>query len=500
MRLGITLWADRDVAGLARLAACAERTGFDDVWWPDHYMHRDVGATLTACALATDRVRLGTAVTSPLLRHPGALASLFASLAEIAPGRIVAGIGPGGWELPTQLGIHEPRPLTVTRETALLLADLLQGRPATAAASAASSRENLGTIPGNYHPKPTRDFGDPAGAKSRGDSSGWSTHNRPEISGAVPATAPVARSGATPRFPLTGARLDFTPPQPIPLYLAARGPRMMSLAGELADGLITHSLSLPFIEHVVERVELGAQRAAAASANTAATADDTAATAADTAADPAATAATPDDTAAPAGAQRAQAADANTDAGAQRAQAADANTDAGAQRAQAADANTDAGAQRAATDTAATADAEPRADTSADTATPRQPSDCSIAVWLEIFLHDDLAYARDVLRPRCRYMVGGEFDPSMIPLYGLDPDEVMAVRQAVRNTDPKAHELITDDMVDAFSICGSVDRAGDRIDALRSAGVGEVILSFGPGISDDEIASVGEAMLSFLDR
>ena len=353
MRLGITLWADRDVAGLSRLAACAERTGFDDVWWPDHYMHRDVGATLTACALATDRVRLGTAVTSPLLRHPGALASLFASLAEIAPGRIVAGIGPGGWELPTQLGIHEPRPLTITRETALLLADLLKGRPATA--------------------------------------------GRPAAAG------PAAKSGTTTRFPLTGARLDFTPPQPIPLYLAARGPRMMSLAGELADGLITHSLSLPFIEHVVERVELGAQRAAAAPA-------------------------------------------------------------------------------------------------AADTDASRRAGDCSIAVWLEIFLHDDLAHARDVLRPRCRYMVGGEFDPSMIPLYGLDPAEVMPVRQAVRANDPRAHELITDDMVDAFSICGSVHRAAERIDALRAAGVSEVILSFGPGISEDEIASVGEAMLTFLDR
>ena len=376
MRLGVTLWADRDVVGLGRLAACAERTGFDDVWWPDHYMHRDVGATLTACALATDRVRLGTAVTSPLLRHPGALASLFASLAEIAPGRIVAGIGPGGWELPTQLGIHEPRPLTVTRETALLLADLLRGRPATATAAA----------------------------------------------------------GDRTRFPLTGARLDFTPPQPIPLYLAARGPRMMSLAGELADGLITHSLSLPFIEHVVERVELGAQRAQTAADTTAAAADTTAA-AADT------TAAAPDARAA------------------------------------------DAGAPDVATAT-----------------TPRQASDCSIAVWLEIFLHDDLAHARDVLRPRCRYMVGGEFDPSMIPLYGLDPAEVMPVRQAVRNNDPKAHELITDDMVDAFSICGSVHRAADRIDALQAAGVSEVILSFGPGISEDEIASVGEAMLAFLDR
>ena len=392
MRLGITLWADRDVAGLARLAACAERTGFDDVWWPDHYMHRDVGATLTACALATDRVRLGTAVTSPLLRHPGALASLFASLAEIAPGRIVAGIGPGGWELPTQLGIHEPRPLTVTRETALLLADLLRGRPATAPAApapapAASSRDDSGCLPPKTDPR----FRGPGRRQISGRFRVSTTQNRPEISGTA-----ADRT----RFPLTGARLDFTPPQPIPLYLAARGPRMMSLAGELADGLITHSLSLPFIEHVVERVELGAQRAQA----------------------------TP------------------------------------------------------------------------DTAAPRQPSDCSIAVWLEIFLHDDLAHARDVLRPRCRYMVGGEFDPSMIPLYGLDPAAVMKVREAVRASDPRAHELITDDMVDAFSICGSVHRAAGRIDALRAAGVSEVILSFGPGISDDEIAEVGEAMLTFLDR
>ena len=329
MRLGLTLWADRDVAALARLAACAERTGFDDVWWPDHYMHRDVGATLTACALATERVRLGTAVTSPLLRHPAVLASLFASLAEIAPGRIVAGIGPGGWELPAHLGINEPKPLTLTRHAARVLADLLTGQPATAPPDAV-------------------------------------------------------------RFPVTGARLDFKPPQPVPLYLAARGPRMMSLAGELADGLITHSLSLPFIEHVVERVELGAA------------------------------------------------------------------------------------------------------------ATTRQPGDCSIAVWVEVFLHDDVAHARNVLRPRCKYMVGGEFDPSMIPLYGLDPAEVMPVREAVRRGDPAAHELITDEMVDAFSICGSVQRAADRIDALRAAGVSEVVLSFGPGTNESEIASVGEAMLSLL--
>ena len=405
IRLGTTLWADRNVADLARLAACAERTGFDDVWWPDHYMHRDVGATLTACALATERIRLGTAVTSPLLRHPGALASLFASLAEIAPGRIVAGIGPGGWELPTHLGIHEPRPLTVTREAALLLADLLKGRPATAAAAVHASADTALST-------------DTAAAVHASADTAAAVHASADTAAAVHASADMvadraAATAADPaaRFPLSGAQLDFVPPQPIPLYFAARGPRMMSLAGELADGLITHSLSLPFIEHVVERVRLGAERAAQ---------------------------------------------------------------------------NTNANANANATDTATT----PAAD--------RQPGDCSIAVWLEIFLHDDLTHARNVLRPRCKYMVGGEFDPSMIPLYGLDPAQVTQVREAVRNNDPRAHELITDEMVDAFSICGSVHRAADRIDALRDAGVSEVILSFGPGITEDEVASVGETMLTFL--
>lgn len=330
MRIGMTLFADRDVAGLARLAVAAERAGFDDVWWPDHYMHRDIGAVLTACALATERVRLGSAVSSPLLRHPAALASLYASLAEVAPGRIVAGVGPGGWELPVQLGIHESRPRSITRESALILREMLNGGVATAASEAD-------------------------------------------------------------RFPVSGAKLDFAPPQPVPLYLAARGPRMMSLAGELADGLITHSLSLPFVEHVMQRVRSGG--------------------------------------------------DAHRSAG-----------------------------------------------------------DCSVAVWLEVCLHDDLDRARDVLRPRCRFLVGGEFDPQMIPLYGLDVGEVMRVRKALRAGDPAVGELITDDMVDAFSICGSVQRAAERIESLDAAGVSELILSFGPSTDPDEIASVGEQVLAFRDR
>lgn len=364
MRIGMTLFADRDVAGLARLAAAAERAGFDDVWWPDHYMHRDIGAVLTACALATERVRLGSAVSSPLLRHPAALASLYASLAEVAPGRIVAGVGPGGWELPVQLGIHESKPRSITRESAMILRDMLDGGVATAASEAG-------------------------------------------------------------RFPVSGAKLDFAPPQPVPLYLAARGPRMMSLAGELADGLITHSLSLPFVEHVIERVKSAAERHRQR------------------------TSATPD-----------------------------------------------AGDSHG---TSATSDAFAPGAPHGPGGAP-DAGDCSVAVWLEVCLHDDLDHARDVLRPRCRFLVGGEFDPQMIPLYGLDVGEVMRVRKALRAGDPAVGELITDDMVDAFSICGSVERVSERLKALQAAGVSELILSFGPSADPDEIASVGEQVLAFRDR
>lgn len=94
MRLGLALWPDRDVRELAELAVAAENAGFDDLWWPDHYDAREVSAVLTLCAARTTRIRLGTAVTSPLLRHLGILGSLFASLGEASDGRAVAGLGP----------------------------------------------------------------------------------------------------------------------------------------------------------------------------------------------------------------------------------------------------------------------------------------------------------------------------------------------------------------------------------------------------------------------
>ncbi|MER7109136.1 LLM class flavin-dependent oxidoreductase [Streptomyces sp. NPDC000229] len=83
----------------------AERLGFHAAYTYDHLSWRVpfrdgpwFGAipTLTAAAAATDRMRLGTLVTSPNFRHPVTLAKELISLDDISGGRITLGIGAGG--------------------------------------------------------------------------------------------------------------------------------------------------------------------------------------------------------------------------------------------------------------------------------------------------------------------------------------------------------------------------------------------------------------------
>ena len=98
----VLLWANSDLALLIDAAVRAEKAGYDSVWVGDSLLARPRGEPLTllgAVAGATSRVRLGTAVLLPLLRHPLSLAHGLATLDRIAHGRLVVGVGPGA-ELP----------------------------------------------------------------------------------------------------------------------------------------------------------------------------------------------------------------------------------------------------------------------------------------------------------------------------------------------------------------------------------------------------------------
>jgi alkanesulfonate monooxygenase SsuD/methylene tetrahydromethanopterin reductase-like flavin-dependent oxidoreductase (luciferase family) len=86
----------------------AEELGFAHAWTYDHLTwrgHRDLPwfsaiPTLTAAAVATERIRLGTLVTSPNFRHPLTLAKEIITLDDISDGRMTLGIGQGstGWD------------------------------------------------------------------------------------------------------------------------------------------------------------------------------------------------------------------------------------------------------------------------------------------------------------------------------------------------------------------------------------------------------------------
>jgi len=196
LKAGISIWLDRPITECVELAVAAEAAGFSEVWLPDHYFLRDAFAAQALTAKRTDRIRLGTAVVSPLLRHPVLLASSTATINELSGGRAVIGIGVGGFEFGSHLGMTVAHPMSVVRDSVEIVRALSAGEA--------------------------------------------------EVRGRV--------------FTATGAKLLWAAGA-FPVYMAARGPKMLELAGEIADGVITHGLAGTHLDFCRERLAAGAARA-----------------------------------------------------------------------------------------------------------------------------------------------------------------------------------------------------------------------------------------------
>ena len=97
MKFDLAILANEPLPAVVRQVQLAERLGYDTVWITDtHLVCRELWVTLAACATATTRIRLGPGVTVPHSRHVSVTASAIASLHELAPGRVVIGVGTGG--------------------------------------------------------------------------------------------------------------------------------------------------------------------------------------------------------------------------------------------------------------------------------------------------------------------------------------------------------------------------------------------------------------------
>jgi 5,10-methylenetetrahydromethanopterin reductase len=97
MKFDIGILASQPLPVIVRQVQLAEARGFDTAWITDtHLVCRELWVTLTACATATSRIRLGPGITVPHTRHISVTASAIATLHELAPGRLVLGVGTGG--------------------------------------------------------------------------------------------------------------------------------------------------------------------------------------------------------------------------------------------------------------------------------------------------------------------------------------------------------------------------------------------------------------------
>jgi 5,10-methylenetetrahydromethanopterin reductase len=128
---GVWLHAERPIAQLADLAAAAEALGAAAILVADEGTDRDLFVALAAVAQRTRRALLFAAVTNPHTRHPVTAAAAFASLAELAPGRIVAGFGTGGSRVLGPIGLVPERPFTALRECVDVVEALWRGETVT---------------------------------------------------------------------------------------------------------------------------------------------------------------------------------------------------------------------------------------------------------------------------------------------------------------------------------------------------------------------------------
>jgi 5,10-methylenetetrahydromethanopterin reductase len=183
------------------LAREADEAGFDTLWVSEDPNSWDAFAVLAAIAGVTERIRLGTAVVNPFLRHPASIAASAATLDRLSDGRAVIGLGRGQSEwLRGGLGIASARPVAALEETVALLRQWGAGEMATS--------DGPFAVPG------------------------W-RRSIPTVAGGGP-----------------------------PIYLAAMGDQALAAAGRKADGVVFNDLtSMPYMSRAIRIVRDAAKAA-----------------------------------------------------------------------------------------------------------------------------------------------------------------------------------------------------------------------------------------------
>jgi 5,10-methylenetetrahydromethanopterin reductase len=126
--VGVWLFPDAPALELVESVVRADAAGFDEVWVADEGPMRDPAAVLAAAAPLTTRSRLGVGITSPVLRHPGALAATWSTIDELCGGRAILGLGLGGSLSLEPYGLGFERPVRLMRDAIRVAREALERR------------------------------------------------------------------------------------------------------------------------------------------------------------------------------------------------------------------------------------------------------------------------------------------------------------------------------------------------------------------------------------
>lgn len=103
----------------------AEEKGFEAVWQAESRLVRDAIVPMAAYAAVTNRIKIGSGVINNWTRNIGLLAATYLTLDDLAPNRIICGIGAWWDPLARNVGIDRRKPLTAMKETVLVMKRLL---------------------------------------------------------------------------------------------------------------------------------------------------------------------------------------------------------------------------------------------------------------------------------------------------------------------------------------------------------------------------------------
>src|ERR1041384_6096852 len=124
-RVGMYLQDKNTIREGMEYAQYAEQCGFEAVWQAESRLVRDAIVPMAAFAAVTSRMKIGSGVINNWTRNIGLLAATFLTLDDLAPNRIICGIGAWWDPLASNVGIKRRKQLTAMRETVEVMRRLM---------------------------------------------------------------------------------------------------------------------------------------------------------------------------------------------------------------------------------------------------------------------------------------------------------------------------------------------------------------------------------------